>query len=211
MISMDVKTRTGNYVSGTHMNCLRTSIWDLNIKVQHSAVFAQIKATLKFKIYLDSHHLLPPLLVLIPPLSILHSLSPRILLWVDNWSLLHIASAFAPKCILSQTGNPFKVYLQNHGINLHKTSHLTKNRIQNPYKDLWDPEGFAHWHLGLFPTSNSHSLLFMHTGYFYVLLLFKNALALGNFGLLVPLFENFTHCASREPWISFSHCFQVSV
>ena len=95
VISMDVKTRTGNYVSGTHMNCLRTSIWDLNIKVQRSAVFAQIKATLKFKIYLESHHLLPSLLVLILPLSILHNLSPRILLWVDNWSLLHIASAFA--------------------------------------------------------------------------------------------------------------------
>ena len=37
----------------------------------------------------------PSLLVLIPPLSILYNLSPRILLWVDNWSLLHIASAFA--------------------------------------------------------------------------------------------------------------------
>lgn len=131
-----------------------------------------------------------------------------------GWQLVSAPHCFClcfPKCILSQTGNPFKVYLQNHGINLHKTSHLTKDRTQNPCKDLWDPEGFSHWHLGLFATSSSHSLLFMHTGYFGVLLFFRNALALGNFGLLVPLFENFTHCASREPWISFSQCFQVSV
>ena len=76
---------------GTHMNCVRTSIWNLNTKVQHSAVFAQIKATLKF----NSHDFLLSLQVLIPPLSKRYNLSPRILLWVDNWSLLYIASAFA--------------------------------------------------------------------------------------------------------------------